>query len=86
MCQDMEDMKNQTLKEGMNEVALRMLTADKYALEEIVNISGHSLENMYILILNSTSYTLQKKELKNWFFQKLTMRKPTLMQKSMYRW
>ncbi len=45
-----------------------MLTADKYALEEIVNISGHSLENMYILILNSTSYTLQKKELKNWFF------------------
>ena len=46
MCQAMEDMRNQTLKEGMREVALRMLAAGKYALEEIVNISGLSLEEV----------------------------------------
>ncbi len=46
MCRDMEDMRNQTLKEGMKEVALRMLAAGKYALEEIVNISGLSLEEV----------------------------------------
>ena len=46
MCQAMEDMRNQTLKEGMKEVALRMLAAGKYALEEIVNISGLSLEEV----------------------------------------
>jgi len=46
MCRAMEDMRNQTLKEGMKEVALRMLEAGKYALEEIVNISGLSLEEI----------------------------------------
>ncbi|EOS20513.1 hypothetical protein C806_05034 [Lachnospiraceae bacterium 3-1] len=46
MCRAMEDMRNQTLKEGMQEVALRMLAAGKYALEEIVNISGLSLEEV----------------------------------------
>ena len=46
MCRSMEDMRNQTLKEGMKEVALRMLAAGKYALEEIVNISGLSLEEV----------------------------------------
>ena len=46
MCRAMEDMRNQTLKEGMKEVALRMLAAGKYALEEIVNISGLSLEEV----------------------------------------
>lgn len=46
MCRAMEDMRNQTLKEGMKEVALRMLEAGKYALEEIVNISGLSLEEV----------------------------------------
>ncbi len=46
MCRAMEDMRNQTLKEGMREVALRMLAAGKYALEEIVNISGLSLEEV----------------------------------------
>lgn len=40
MCRAMEDMRNQTLKEGMKEVALRMLTSGKYSLEEIANISG----------------------------------------------
>ena len=39
-------MTNQVLKEGMKEVALRMLAADKYALEEIVNISGLSPEEV----------------------------------------
>lgn len=46
MCRAMEDMRNQTLKEGMKEVALRMLAAGKYALEEIVNISGLSIEEV----------------------------------------
>ena len=46
MCRAMEDMRNQTLKEGMKEVALRMLAAGKYAIEEIVNISGLSLEEV----------------------------------------
>ena len=39
-------MTNQVLKEGMKEVALRMLAVGKYALEEIVNISGLSLEEV----------------------------------------
>ena len=34
------------MKEGMKEVALRMLAAGKYVLEEIVNISGLSLEEV----------------------------------------
>lgn len=34
------------IKEGMKETALRMLDAGKYALEEIVNISGLSLEEI----------------------------------------
>lgn len=42
----MEDMGNQTLKEGMKEVALRMLSDGKYALEEVVNISGLFLEEV----------------------------------------
>lgn len=46
MCRAMEDMRNQTLKEGMKEVALRMLTAGKYALEEIANISGLSVDEI----------------------------------------
>lgn len=39
-------MTNQVLKEGMKEVALRMLAAGKYALEEIANISGLSLDEV----------------------------------------
>ena len=46
----MEDMRNESLKEGMKEgmkgAALRMLAAGKYALEEIANISGLSLEEV----------------------------------------
>ena len=58
MCRIMEDMRNESLKEGikegmkegikegMKETALRMLTAGKYALEEVANISGLTLEEV----------------------------------------
>lgn len=42
MCKVMEDMR----KESLKEVALRMLAAGKYALEEIANISGLSLDEV----------------------------------------
>lgn len=50
MCKAMEDMRNESLQEGIREgmkaTARRMLAAGKYALEEIVNISGLSLEEV----------------------------------------
>lgn len=54
MCRIMEDMRNESLKEGLQkgikegrkEAALRMLDAGKYALEEIADISGLSLEEV----------------------------------------
>ena len=58
MCRIMEDMRNESLKqgieegmkegmrEGMKQAALRMLAAGQYALEEIANISGLSLEEV----------------------------------------
>ena len=42
MCKIMEDMRIESLKE----VALRMLAAEKYALEEIASISGLSLDEV----------------------------------------
>lgn len=42
MCKMMEDMGSESLKE----VVLRMLAAGKYALEEIANISGFSLDEV----------------------------------------
>lgn len=43
-------MRNESLiegiKEGMKETALRMLDAGKYALEEVINISSLSLEEI----------------------------------------
>ena len=42
MCKVMEDMK----KESLMEVALRMLGAGKYALEEIASISGLPLDEV----------------------------------------
>ncbi|MBD5095236.1 MAG: hypothetical protein HDT26_13390 [Subdoligranulum sp.] len=42
MCKVFEDMMQENRKETMTEVALRMLRAGKYAIEEIVNISGLS--------------------------------------------
>lgn len=58
MCKVMEDMRNESLqegieqgmkqgvKEGMKRAALRMLQAGKYALEEVAEISGLSLEDV----------------------------------------
>ena len=58
MCKAMEEMRNESLQEGiiigklegvretMLESALRMLKAGKYTLEEIVSISGLSLEEV----------------------------------------
>ncbi|MBD5487583.1 MAG: hypothetical protein HDR13_02165 [Lachnospiraceae bacterium] len=50
MCKVMEDMRNESLKqgikEGMKEAALRMLAAGKYALDKIANISGLSLDEV----------------------------------------
>ena len=55
MCKAMEDMRKQTLKEGMTEVALRMLAAGKYALEEIATISGLSIEEVKTLNENKSA-------------------------------
>ena len=50
MCKVMEDMRNESLKEGIREgmkaAALRMLDAGKYALEEIAEISGLPLDDV----------------------------------------
>ena len=50
MCKVMEDMRNESLiegeKKGMKAVALRMLEAGKYALEEIAEISGLPLDDV----------------------------------------
>ena len=50
MCRIMEDMRNESLKEGIQEekkmTVLRMLEAGKYVLEEIANISGLSLDEV----------------------------------------
>lgn len=50
MCQIMEDMRNESLKEGIQEekkmTVLRMLEAGKYVLEEIASISGLSLDEV----------------------------------------
>ncbi|MCM1252081.1 MAG: hypothetical protein NC321_04610 [Clostridium sp.] len=47
----MEDMRNESLKE----VALRMLAAGKYALEEIAGISGLSLDEVKKLKAEQTT-------------------------------
>ena len=48
MCKVIEEMRKEEREEGMKEgmiaVALRMLETGKYALEEIVTISGLPLE------------------------------------------
>ena len=59
MCKVMEDMRNKSWEEGkrqdMKEVTLRMLKAGKYALEEIAEISGLSLDEVKKL---QTGYTV----------------------------
>ena len=51
MCKIMEDMRSESLKE----VALRMLSAGKYPLEEIANISGLSLDEVKKLKAEQTA-------------------------------
>lgn len=54
MCRVMEDMRNQSLQEGMKQgeqknmraTAKRMLAAGKYSLEEIAGIVGLSLDEV----------------------------------------
>lgn len=50
MCKAMEDMRNESLKEGMKEekklTVLRMLEIGKYSLEEIAGISGLSIDEV----------------------------------------
>lgn len=50
MCKILEDMRNESrkqgMKEGMKETALRMLAMGRYALDEVVNISGLSMEEV----------------------------------------
>ena len=52
MCKAIEDMRIQERKETMIEIALRMLKTGKYALDEIANISGVSLDEVKILSTN----------------------------------
>lgn len=46
MCKVMEDMRTQTLQEGMLTISSHMLKADKYALDEIAAISGLPLDEV----------------------------------------
>ena len=50
MCQIMEDMRNESLNEGIQEekkmTVLRMLKAGRYMLEEIADISELSIEEV----------------------------------------
>ena len=55
MCKTMEDMRNQTLKEGMTEVALRMLADGALSLEKIAEYSGLSIEEVKKLNENKSA-------------------------------
>lgn len=55
MCKAMEDMRKQTLKEGMTEVALRMLADGALSLEKIAEYSGLSLEEVKKLNENKSA-------------------------------
>ena len=46
MCKAMEDMRKQTIEEGMRAVALRMLELGKNSLDEISIVSGLSLDEV----------------------------------------
>lgn len=55
MCKAMEDMRTQERQESMREVAIRMLKAGKYALDEIAIISGLSLDEVQNLKAEATT-------------------------------
>lgn len=50
MCKVIEDMRNESLqegiKEGMKTAALRMLEAGKYTIDEIASVSGLSIDEV----------------------------------------
>ena len=52
MCKVMEDMRNQTLKEGMINVAKRMLADGTLTLEKIAEYVGLSLDEVKRLETN----------------------------------
>lgn len=55
MCKAMEDMRNQTLKEGMVNVAKRMLAAGTLSLEKIAEYAGLSLDEVKKLKADKTA-------------------------------
>lgn len=46
MCKAMEDMRNEAAKKKAIDIALAMISAGKYALEEIATLCGLSLEEV----------------------------------------
>lgn len=54
MCKAMEDMRNETLKEGMIDAAKRMLSDGKLPLEKIAEYAGLSLEEVQELEMTKT--------------------------------
>lgn len=54
MCKAMEDMRNQTLKEGMINVAKRMLSDGTLTLEKIAEYVGLSLDEVKKLKADKT--------------------------------
>ena len=59
MCKAMEDMRNESLQEGIQQgirsMVLRMLETGKYALEDIAEISGLSLDDVKRLQIGQSS-------------------------------
>lgn len=49
MCKAMEDMRNQTLKDGMIDVAKRMLADGTLSLQKIAEYSGLSIDEVKTL-------------------------------------
>ena len=57
MCKAMEDMRNESLREGMEigreegkkELVLQMLSDGRYSIEEIAALSGFSVDEVKLL-------------------------------------
>ena len=55
MCKAMEDMRNQERLERDREIALRMIQAGKYSLEEISSITELPLDEVKSLSVNQSA-------------------------------
>ena len=55
MCQTMEDMRNQAMREGAKEVAYRMLAAGRYSLEEIAGMTEFTLDEVKTLQMEQSA-------------------------------